>query len=150
MQMSMPRSNSRISTFRNGSAKRPYVIPTRIISGDELKRGKELGGLPLDLRLSLAGYHAGLRRWSDNTATFLFRRWTRVGISAIDELHAARCSRAVLSSAPNGPKQHFCHYYQVVVVNLLVPFQSKSHNRTACLGIFSLSRRVTRRPDLAV
>jgi hypothetical protein len=37
-EMSMPRSNSRSSTFRKESGKRTYIITTsRITSGDELK-----------------------------------------------------------------------------------------------------------------
>jgi hypothetical protein len=50
-QMSMPRSNSRSSTFRKLSGKRTYIITTRrITSGDELKRRNGLGGLARDLR----------------------------------------------------------------------------------------------------
>jgi hypothetical protein len=37
-QISMPRSNSRSSTFRSDSGKRTYITTTRrITSGDELK-----------------------------------------------------------------------------------------------------------------
>jgi hypothetical protein len=48
--MSMPRSNSKYSTFRSDSGNRTYIIATRrMISGEELKR-KGLAGLALDLR----------------------------------------------------------------------------------------------------
>jgi hypothetical protein len=51
-QRSMPRSNSRSSTFRSESGNRTYIMTTsRITSGDELKRRNGLGGNALDLRL---------------------------------------------------------------------------------------------------
>jgi hypothetical protein len=66
-QMSIPRSNSRSSTFRSDSGKRTYIITTRrITSGDELKRRNGLGGSALDLRLIHTRYH--LPRWSDGAA----------------------------------------------------------------------------------
>jgi hypothetical protein len=56
--MSMPRSNSRSSTFRNDSGKRTYIITTSLItSGEELKRRNGEEGFALDLRLIRAGYH---------------------------------------------------------------------------------------------
>jgi hypothetical protein len=57
-QMSMPRSNSRSSTFRNDNGKRTFIITTSLItSGEELKRRNGEGGLALDLRLISVGYH---------------------------------------------------------------------------------------------
>ena len=51
-QTSMPRSNSRSSTFRRESGNRTYIMTTsRMTSGDELNRRNGLGGLALDLRL---------------------------------------------------------------------------------------------------
>ena len=56
-QRSMPRSNSRSSTFRKLSGKRTYIITTRrITSGDELKRRNGLGALALDLRIIGVSY----------------------------------------------------------------------------------------------
>jgi hypothetical protein len=53
-QMSMPRSNSTSSTFRNDSEKRTYISTAkRMISGEELTRRNGLGGNALDLRLIL-------------------------------------------------------------------------------------------------
>jgi hypothetical protein len=44
--MSIPRSNSRSSTFLNDSGYRTYIITTRrITSGDELKQRNGLAGL---------------------------------------------------------------------------------------------------------
>ena len=62
-QMSMPRSNSRSSTFRNDSGNRTYIITTkRITSGDELNRRNGRGGLARDSWLTRARYHPP--RWS--------------------------------------------------------------------------------------
>jgi hypothetical protein len=55
--MSMPRSNSRSSTFRSESGKRTYIMTTsRITSGGELKHRNGEGGLALDLRGMAANY----------------------------------------------------------------------------------------------
>ena len=57
-QMSIPRSNSRSSTFRSDSGNRMYSITTsRMTSGDEFKQPNGLGGLALDLRVIQASYH---------------------------------------------------------------------------------------------
>lgn len=49
--MSIPRSNSRSSTFRSDSGNRTYIITTsRITSGDELYRRNGDGGLARERR----------------------------------------------------------------------------------------------------
>jgi hypothetical protein len=69
-QMSMPRSNSKSSTFRSDSGKRTYIMTTsRITSGEELKHRNGEGGLALDLRGMANRYQLPRRSdrapWSD-------------------------------------------------------------------------------------
>lgn len=86
---SIPRSNSRSSTFRKDSGNRTYIITTRrITSGDELKYRNGLPGFAIDFRLMRAriSYARALPRWSENAITIVEKLAKPLEVTASDLL----------------------------------------------------------------